>query len=227
MESVLPNYNEKVQSFDLQSLVDGIHENLNTRSLNSHQNEFYNRYKNYIYKLASLVCRNNNFEIDSFWPEEITQMTFIKAFGKLTKTGFKFEVNDNEKLRDAKMKAWLGRIANFEFKKIQTNKYNENVIFDETKIPDISDELLNESIDKLEISSEQKKSLMSTMLALKDRDRDIINTYAMENCIGNNLHLSDFQMSRLCNTYNTTPENIRQIKKRTIDLIRKNANLNL
>lgn len=226
MKAVLPNYDDQAQSKDLQSLVNGLYKNSNERLLNACQNEYYNRFKNYIYKIAVQICRNSNFnKNDNFWAEEITQYTFIQALFKLKSSEFIFSENDDEKLRVNKMKGWLGRIANFEFKKVLSKKYNELVIYDESQIPEISYEMLSETIDKIEVPSEIKKSLLDTLSTLKPRDLDIITTYVNENCVGTNLHLSDYQMVRLCKTYQTTPENIRQIKKRTIELIKKKCNI--
>jgi len=56
---------------------------------------------------------------------------------------------------------------------------------------------------------------------LTENAKIVINKYASENCISNNQHLSRGAMTDLCNTLNTTPENIRQIKKRTLDKLKK------
>ncbi len=227
MKSSLPIDQNQIKTLDLESLINGIINSTNEKSLRLHQNEFFDRFKFHVNKASIQVCRKSNFNnVDSFWIKEIFQNSFITIFNQLRIKGFIFSENDDEKHRNYKVIGWIGKIANIEFKKSLSIRLNKNIVFNNDLIPEISDEILNENIE-LEELSEFKKVFVEVLSNLSERDLDIITTYANENCIKSNSHLSDFQINRLCKTYNITSVNLRQIKKRTIDLIFNKCKLNL
>jgi len=85
-------------------------------------------------------------------------------------------------------------------------------------VPDFSEIFLGKS--EIEIPNKFRAILQEAINTITDKNKHIIFTYASENCIDSKQHLSKGAMKDLCKTYNTNPENIRQIKKRTLDKIK-------
>jgi len=95
--------------------------NSDGKELSISQNIFYKRYSGYVYKVASLKCRN--FSNPEQLAKEITQETFIVAFSQLQTFNFKTDTPENE--YQHVLKGWLGRIANIRFLKIYTKYLDE------------------------------------------------------------------------------------------------------
>ena len=73
----------------------------------------------------------------------------------------------------------------------------------------------------IEIPNAFRVTLQAALNTIKEEHRHILLTYASEGCIDSKLHLSQDAMTELCKTYDTSSQNIRQIKKRTLDKIKK------
>ncbi len=84
---------------------------------------------------------------------------------------------------------------------------------------DLFDSLYREP--EIEISNRFKNKLQNAMNLLSEKQKHIILVYANEGCIDSRLHLSDMSLKELCTIYETTPDNIKHIKKRTLDKIKK------
>lgn len=86
---------------------------------------------------------------------------------------------------------------------------------------DLFESLYGES--NIEIPNEFRTKLQQVMNTIKEEHKHIFLTYVGEGCINSKQHLSSDAMSDLCKTYDTSPENIRQIKKRTLDKIKNHC----
>jgi PHD/YefM family antitoxin component YafN of YafNO toxin-antitoxin module len=75
----------------------------------------------------------------------------------------------------------------------------------------------------IDIPNEFRTKLQEVMNTIKEEHKHILLTYVEEGCINSTRHLSHKAMSELCTIYKTSSENIRQIKKRTLDKIKKHC----
>jgi RNA polymerase sigma factor (sigma-70 family) len=174
---------------------------------------FYNKYKNYIYRVALHRCQIFN-EADGY-AKEIAQLTFIKAFENLSK--FSIPPDIDEKRLNYTIKAWLGKIANNHFNKLYAQYKLEDIDIDALQIGEPSYDMFNELyVNEEEQPSSSMLMLRQAMQQLNEMDRHILVTYAHENCLDGKRHLSDTSIRILCELYKTTPENIRQRKSRAI-----------
>lgn len=86
-----------------------------------------------------------------------------------------------------------------------------------------SSELMREQDEpqEQELTSSLNDKLFEAINQLPLREQDIFMTYLNEGCIGTSLHLSKEAMESLCKKYNTNPVNLRQIKLRAYNKIKK------
>ena len=199
-------------------IIVGLQDCKEERELKFFQYEFYNRFAPYIYKVGSNVCRN--FQDGESMAREVVQLTFIKAYKNIGKFTLP-EGIDPQKSKFV-IKAWLGKIANREFLREIGKKIEENVDFDSLNFPEPTYDpffvLSNGSKDQ--VSNEFRSKLQVAMNEISEKDKHIILTYAGEDCINSKQHLSENAMKYLCEYYKTTPEAIRQRKKRALDKIK-------
>lgn len=190
---------------------------VNEVALRQTQFEFYRRFAPYILKIALKACYNF-IEPENF-AKEITQLTFISAFKKITE--FKICEDLENKAFQAVIKSWLGKIANNNFLKLCAKNANKEVYLDDLQFEEPSFDPFSDLInsDKEEFSIEMDL-LQTALKQLKEKDIYIILTYASENCLTTTNHISDGAMKMLCETYNTTPDNIRQRKHRALNKIK-------
>ena len=186
------------------------------------QNSFYYSYVKDIYKMLVQKCKN--FSDAEQLAKDITQETFIKALNGVHKFSLPIgsEAKDHRKI----IMKWLNVIANNCFKKEYAKRINESsyddiveIIGEPTYEPFEND---SESL-QLEIPNPFRLKLQNAFNLLTEREKHIITEYADEECIDSKRHLSDKSMKYLCALYETTPENIRQIKKRALDKIKKSC----
>lgn len=207
--------------FSDEEILDGIKGENNGNKQRYFQNLFYKKYVKYIYKGATIMCRN--FPEPEELAKDITQETFTNAFLHIKTFNLSNEKNKNN--HQFIIKAWLGRISNNCFLKLYAKRKNEVYENDsDFQLNMIDNSKLFESLfdgDKTEIPNEYRMKLQVALNNIKEEHKLIIFTYAIEDCINNNRHLSDSAMEYLCKTLDTNAENIRQIKKRTLDKIKK------
>ena len=86
---------------------------------------------------------------------------------------------------------------------------------------DLFESLYQES--DIEVPNEFRTKLQEVMNTLKEENKHILLTYVAEGCINSKRHLSKEAMSELCKAFDTSSENIRQIKKRTLDKIKNHC----
>ncbi len=185
------------------------------------QTIIYDKFVGYIYKTAIQVC--SNFEDSEHIAADITQQTFIKAFEKLATFSFKGE--KEHVIQERLMKAWLGKIANTFFLKEYSRRKNSNIVLEDEFERELYENLFYDDTDENEeeIPNEYKIKLGEALTLLTEEQRFILFAYAREGCIGAKIHLSANTLKHLSDTFNTTSENIRQIKKRSLDKIKNHC----
>lgn len=192
----------------------------NAKELRLIQYEFYYRFASYIYKCSFQKCRN--FKNPEDLSRDILQETFRNAIKSIQSFSFPDTVLDPIDY-ERSVKAWLGRIATNEFMKakakFENNHLDNDLLNFKEPLGNLFNDLYDEPIEQM--PNEFKTKLQIAMNQLSEKDKDIILTYASEGCIKSKpqIHLSPEKMKYLCETYNTTSENIRQRKKRALDKI--------
>lgn len=202
-------------------IIEGI-KSKDPRAQQEFQTIFFNRYKGYVYKGAIKLCAN--FRDPEQLALDITQQTFINACNKIKDFDLKKEPNSEK--HEVIIKAWLGRIANNCFKKEYAVRKNKLFIDELAPIPETEDYDFYESTfgeDSIDIPNEFRIKLNDAMNNLNEVQKHVLLTYAAEGCLDSSQHLSKNTLEYLCKTYNTTSANIRQIKKRALDKVKKHC----
>jgi RNA polymerase sigma factor (sigma-70 family) len=183
------------------------------------QEEFYRRFRGHVFKISLNPCRN--FNDAEQLAVDLVQDTFIKAFQAIER--FKFPEDNPEVDHRLLIEAWLGKIARNCFRRLYA-KIKMDVIFDDDivyanePLYDLFEEMYGD--EKVETTNELRVRLQVALNQLTDRQKHIVFVYAGEGCIDAQLRLGDNALTELCSIYDTTPENIRQIKKRSLDKIK-------
>ncbi len=182
--------------------------------------QFFHKFKGYVFKTTVHLTRNFNNSEDL--AKDITQETFSSIYQNKPK--FKFPENASENECTARIKSWLSKSAKNQFRKEYAKRINIeaideiNSLLPESVSPPPELKLVKEHSeeDEIEITNQFMLTLVQALGSIKnERDKHILFEYAMEGCIESKLHLTPNTMEYLCKLYNTTPENIRQIKSRT------------
>ena len=205
-----------------QQIIDGLKNNEDPGQIRNLKNSFYKSYINDVYTKVIRMCRN--FSDAEQLAKDITQDTFIKAFGNINK--FTLPATAEPMKHRRIIMKWLLVIATNCFKKEYAIRINESNYDDIVKIigEPIYEPFEEDSGEiKFEIQNQFRLKLQTALNLLTERERHIIVEYADEECIDSKRHLSDKCMHYLCTLYDTTPENIRQIKKRALDKIKKSC----
>lgn len=203
-------------------LLRGLQSQVGSQKNNFYEEEFYHRYKSDIYKIVVQKCRM--FRDSEELAKDIIQDTFISAFSSIKK--FKLPSKSTQKEHRKIILKWLITIANNCFYK-EYAKMKNKLAYDDIE------SLLGESVyNNLLVDSDGsdvlipnpiKLKLQNSLTLLSEKEYHIITVYADEFCIQTSRHLSDKSLKYLCTLYETTPENIRQIKKRALDKIKKHC----
>ncbi|MDB5142514.1 MAG: sigma-70 family polymerase sigma factor [Mucilaginibacter sp.] len=204
--------------FTDEELLEGFKRFTYGKHLEQYQFEFYNRFAPYVFRIAIHMCAR--FKDGEDLAKEITQLTFISAFKAIAK--FNYDKNISEKNIKMFVKAWLGKIANNNFNKLYAQIKNSEIDIENIDIIEPSYDLFQTMFDPPpeEQPSEIMIQLQQAINQLKEMDKHIVLTYAAENCLNSTIHISDSAMKILCDTYNTTSENIRQRKNRSLKKIK-------
>lgn len=199
-------------------LIEELKNCVDSKQLHLLQFQFHDRFANYLYQAALRKCR--------LYPEltqldqDIVQETFLTAFSLIHE--FDLSQESDSSKHEYIVKAWLGRIANNCFLKEYSKRKNEATLIDYIdNLSVYSETYITEGDTETEINNEFSQMLQEALEHLNEEHKTIILEYAREGCINTNSHLSKGKMDYLCKLYNTTPENIRQIKKRALDKLKK------
>ena len=212
------SHTKSLKSVSDRDIVLGLKSSENETLITQYQYEFYRRYAPYIFKVAVQRCQI--FADAQDFAKEITQLTFIKALKNVS--NFTIAIGVDDVVFKRMLKAWLGRIANNNFNKLYAEYKNEEVELDTVSTEEPVYDLFEELFDP--VPEEQPSAVLSllreAMEQLKEIDKHIIISYAGENCLYTTQHIRDSTMKILCETYNTTPDNIRQRKNRALKKIK-------
>ncbi len=171
--------------------------------------EFYNRYKNYLYTVVLNACKSWVMYGDELI-QAVHQNTFLTVFEK-SENFLLIEEIPFER-QEKRMKSWLGKIAKTEmFKLLRELKEEKEKIeyYDDLTSLENSDE---------EIKTQKSENFLlaeKALNSLSERDRNILVTYLMFE--GDNKKLPSDEIKRLADMWNVLPDNMRQIKERSLE----------
>lgn len=189
----------------------------NSNHLRSSQTEFFERFRGYVFKGACFRARG--VENPTELATEITQQTFINAFKALPR--FTVPTAATEREYNLLIKAWLGRIANNQFNKECGNRgrvdYFDSI---EPFVHGVDNTMASEEQD-VPLPNRFREILEKARSTLSERERHIIDEYAVEGCLNGDQRLSPPKLKFLCDLYKTTSENIRQIKNRAFKKLKQ------
>ncbi len=174
---------------------------------------FYNLYKNYLYTVVRNACKPW-----TMYGEELIQAvhenTFLTVFEKAE--DFMLIEDIPFERQEKRMKSWLGKIAHREMLQLlrQFKKDKEKIEYhDDLTFLENSDE---------EIKPQKSKDFLlaeKALNTLSERDRNIFVTYLMFE--DDNKKLPSSEIQRLAEMWDVLPDNMRQIKKRSLDKMKK------
>jgi RNA polymerase sigma factor (sigma-70 family) len=184
--------------------------------------EFYFRYRSFLLQACRKGCAH--FINGEQLADDIFQNTMIKAFNGMSNLFNKLSEGRTES--SIHIKAWLSIIAKNELveflrknpdEKNLANSFRSN--YQEIEIPNESSETNEEYISKPSI---EKETLDKGLATLSEREKDILMTYLLyQNPNEPNRHLPEDVLVSLCNRYNVSSDNLRQIKKRALLKLKK------
>lgn len=179
-------------------------------------NEFHRRYIKYIYK----IVWNYGHSFTKVYGLEIIEATVNNTFLTIYEKADLFIQIDSLKdiAKENRVKGWIGKIAQTEFYMLlrDERKAKEKVDYNseaEVFINDIPEEEPEEVKKTLEM-----KLLLNALNSLPERDKEILMVLMKYEESGK--YTPTEVLEELCNMYNTTPENIRKIKSRSIAKIK-------
>lgn len=174
---------------------------------------FYNLYKNYLYTVVRNACKPW-----TMYGEELIQAvhenTFLTVFEKAE--DFMLIEDIPFERQEKRMKSWLGKIAHREMLQLlrQFKKDKEKIEYhDDLTFLENSDE---------EIKPQKSKDFLlagKALNTLSERDRNIFVTYLMFE--DDNKKLPSSEIQRLAEMWDVLPDNMRQIKKRSLEKMKK------
>jgi len=180
---------------------------------------FYNRFYSFVENVVTHYL-NKIDKYDEALASSIIDDTFMKVFQK-AETFKKPDIPDEEV--NFLIKGWLSTIAENETKKAFKKFYSKEKAIDEDFWQDLKTIAL-ENNNKPQTQSIKMQLLKSSLNQLKERDKHILITYMLFNQKGKTIPRNEMKI--LCDMFNTTSDNIRQIKSRSMKKIRKYINDN-
>ncbi len=171
-------------------------------------NDFYYRYKNYLYTIIKKACKS--WEM---YGNDLVEATFENTLLTVYAKAESFIVIERIPIenQERRMKAWLGKIANNEMLKLLRDSRTEK-----DKVEYIEDLTFFEDIyEDIEVPKSQDILLAERALnSLSERERDILVTYLMFQ--DGNKQLPRDEIQKLSDIWNVHSDNLRQIKKRAM-----------
>ena len=175
--------------------------------------QFYDCYKNYLFTVVKNVCQSWEAYGDELI-QAVHENTFLTVYEKAE--SFMIIEDLPFERQELRMKAWLGKIA-----------YREMLLLlrkfkDEKEKIDYHDDLSfleqREEADNSQVN-EEILLVEKALKTLSDRDRHILITYMMFE--DGNKQLPKPEIQRLAEVWDVLPDNMRQIKKRSIAKIKQ------
>lgn len=170
--------------------------------------EFYSQYKDFLYTVIKNVCRSWKMYGDELI-ETVFNNTFLAVYFKAEQ----FIVIEDIPLdrQDKRIKAWLGQIAKNEMLQLLRDLKVEKDKIDYT---DDFSFVKYEDSDSENYESENYLLAEKALNTLSERDRNILVTYLMFQ--DGNKKLPSNEIDRLADMWSVHPDNMRQIKKRSL-----------
>lgn len=175
--------------------------------------EFYNRYKNYLYTVVRNACKSWEMYGDELI-QAVHQNTFLTVFEKAE--DFLLIEDIPFERQEKRMKSWLGKIARIEMLKLlrELKEEKDNIEYHD----DLT--FLENSDEEIEPQKSEDFLLAEKALnSLNERDRNILVTYLMFEYGNKKLPSSEIQ--NLADMWDVLPDNMRQIKKRSLEKAEK------
>jgi len=176
--------------------------------------EFDKKYQQFIWSLCCNVCRNG-----VYGGEELAKDVFMQTRACIYYSAHTYNPSKG------KIKTWISRIAKNEMYDLlgilKEKRIGEKVFVPLEEARTISNVDVE---DEIEVETPEKKVIYDALNSLTDKEREILMTYFLY--LDGNKHLPDVVLQELIEKYQTTSDNLRMIKKRTLDKINKFINDN-
>lgn len=175
--------------------------------------KLYHRFAEFLYIALIGHAKSKGINNKEFVDTALSN-TFNEIF--LKPLGFSYDPKKHNS-EDTAFKAWISTIARNEFNDLLKNSL-QSLVSVKTVDSEFIEEFAELSIDE-EYLSENRKMLDKALEILKDREKHILLTcydYYME---GKNTPSE--VLDYLCEYWGTTRDNVRQIKKRSLDKVEK------
>lgn len=181
--------------------------------------EFHKRYAKYLYAVTKKVCSNFVQKYGDTLTESVFSNTILKVYEK-AETFIAIDHLKTEVEKERRLKAWLGKIATNEMKMLlrELKKDDDKITFDSNFINE-QEIIAEEDNEKKTRKTFERKLLDSALNSLKEQHRHILLTYYAYEEEGKNMPSN--VLDELCAMHDTTKENLRQIKKRSLEKIKK------
>lgn len=164
---------------------------------------FYDRYKRFLLSLCHKVCQNN---------EELAKDVFMNTMMAVYQNFHTYNASKS------KITTWISSIAKHEMLDL-LDVLKEKRIGEKTFVP-LDDNLVISDVEEdISIETPEKRALDEALQTLSEKERDILLTYMMYK--DGNKHLPDEVTKFLCDRYATTSLNLRKIKQRTLEKVKK------
>jgi RNA polymerase sigma factor (sigma-70 family) len=174
---------------------------------------FYNCYKNYLYTVVKNACKSWEMYGDELI-QAVHENTFLKVYEKAD--SFMMIENIAFERQEMRMKSWLGKIAHKEMLLLLRQFKDEK-----EKIEYHNDLTFLENPDE-EVNPQTAEEILLAEKALRtlsERDRNILVTYLMFE--EGNKQLPRTEIQRLADMWDVLPDNMRQIKKRSLAKVKQ------
>jgi RNA polymerase sigma factor (sigma-70 family) len=170
--------------------------------------EFYNRYKSFLFTVIKKVCISWEMYGDELI-QTVFDNTFLTVYEK-AETFLKLDDIPFER-QEKRMKSWLNQIAKNEMLQL-LRQYR----IDKDKVEFTDDLSFIERIENETVENVSDDTLLAekALQTLTDRDRNILVTYLMYE--DGNKKLPSNEIQKLADMWGVLPDNMRQIKKRSL-----------
>lgn len=179
-------------------------------------NEFHHRHAKYLY---NILIKQYPGLLRSEEINDLLQDTFLRVYekaGTFKSTGAK-----NVKESEAHVRAWIGRIAI----NIHRDRYRRNKKNNEEHLDDIEWENIPNRPESINIKTEEVQVIEKALDQLSEREKAIILvSFQYYDSEEGDSQISKEELNALCDRFQTTRDNIRQIRKRALQKIKEYAN---
>lgn len=178
--------------------------------------EFYRRHAPYLYNV--LVRQYHSLQ-GTTEINDLLQDTFLKAYRKAGT--YKCIGTKNLKESEANVRAWIGKIA----KNTHNDNYRKNKNNKKEYLEDIEWENIPNRPESVNVKTEEKQIIEKALDTFSERDKAIIlASYQYYDFEEGDFKIPREELKALCDRFQTTRDNVRQIRKRALQKIKEYAN---